>query len=135
MLKGIFAQSWPGWMTWNTRYKSFLYTYIFWTLRVSDICKDTKSSADSLKGSTVCFETNAWLSLLINRHIKSFLIIWFVKSSLHISNNSLKLVTKLHISTFNFEIFPFSLNPFLFSLSFFLYFQILVIKSKFGYFT
>ena len=34
-----------------------------------------------------------------------FLIIWSVKNSLHTSNNSPKLVTKIQISAFNFEIF------------------------------
>ena len=31
-----------------------------------------KSSAERFKGSTTCFETNAWPSLLIKEHIKSF---------------------------------------------------------------
>ena len=49
------------------------------------------------------------------------------------SNKSPELVTKRHISVFNFEIcFPFSLNLFLFSL---LFFQILILESKFRYFT
>ena len=36
---------------------------------------------------------------------ENFLKIWTIKSSLHASNKSSELVTKLRISAFNFEIF------------------------------
>ena len=62
------------------------------------------------------------------------MIIWSVKSSLHTSNKSPELVTKLLIAVFNFEIFNSVYVSFFFLCLFFL-FQILIIKSRFGYFT
>ena len=56
----------------------------------------------------------------IDLQTQEFLIIWFVKSSLHMSNNSPELLTKLQISAFNFAIF-------------FLFFSVFFFFSDIGY--
>ena len=56
---------------------------------------------------------------------------WSVKRRPYTSSSRSELVLDIFFQFWNF---PFSLNLFLFSLPFF-FFQILVIKSRFGYFT